>query len=213
MTNSPFRSHLLQLYQDDAFLAETVCRFVAAAMGESAGAVVIATPLHWALVRARLEERGFDVASVLDRGQLVALDTSDTLEQILVHGTPDRAAFDRVVPRVIAGARRASRFPRVHVFGEMVNVLWERGDWAASEQLEMLWNEYARREEFRLLCAYRMTPFDDRLPGIAAAHTSTLPGQYDDVHRAAWDASTENTQLIPPSSTFHDASSRRPSSS
>jgi DcmR-like sensory protein len=61
----------------------------------------------------------------------------------------------------------------IHVYGEMVDVLWRRGDTRAAIQLEMLWNDLANRHDFSLLCGYAMGNFykDAEKREICSHHT------------------------------------------
>ena len=48
---------------------------------------------------------------------------------------------------------------RVRAFGEMVAVLWARGDQAATVRLEHLWHNLCQRHEFSLFCTYPKAGF------------------------------------------------------
>ncbi|MFZ5480757.1 MAG: MEDS domain-containing protein [Myxococcota bacterium] len=169
METADARNHLVTLYSNDPFLAEAVARFVGAALGEGDGALVVATPPHWRRVRERLEESAFDVDAVVDRGQLVVLDAAETLQELLGSGLTDLGLA--VGPR-LAGIRAVTRRPRVRVFGEMVNLLWEGGEHAAALRLEALWDALLSREAATLLCAYRSDPLspDADILDVARAH-------------------------------------------
>ena len=45
--------------------------------------------------------------------------------------------------------------------GEMVALLWEGGDLASAVELEDLWNDIRSQYDFDLLCAYRLSTFDN----------------------------------------------------
>jgi len=47
----------------------------------------------------------------------------------------------------------------VRIFGQVIDVLWQKGEHDAAIQLEMLWNQLARTETFSLLSTYAMGPF------------------------------------------------------
>ena len=94
---------------------------------------------------------------------------------------PSPAAFERVIGGLIdeVGARFPER--RVRVFGEMVDVLCERGQRDAAVELEELWNRLARTRDFTLLCGYRLDVFDrtsqvDTLPNVCRLHTHVTTG-------------------------------------
>ena len=69
--------------------------------------------------------------------------------------------------------------PSLRAYGEMVDVLWRRGEKSAALRLEELWNELQARRSFTLLCAYAMgkfykEPADD--PQLCAPRTRTSSG-------------------------------------
>ena len=75
--------------------------------------------------------------------------------------------------RVIDGVSRGRGACTVRIFGQMVDVLWQRGERDAAIRLEMLWNQLARTEAFSLLCGYVIGNFykDAGLEDICGQHT------------------------------------------
>ena len=72
-------SHLVQFYEDDAYLVDSVGRIIGASLEEGEGAVVIATPPHRDLIEERLRDRGLDLQSLTEQGRFLSLDASETL--------------------------------------------------------------------------------------------------------------------------------------
>ena len=71
---------------------------------------------------------------------------------------------------------------RVAVFGEMVALLWARGNPAAALRLEELWNSLARTHAFSLCCAYPMKGFTSQQDAaafmkICAQHSHVFPAE------------------------------------
>jgi hypothetical protein len=94
--------------------------------------------------------------------------------------------------------RIGARFPhrRIRAFGEMVDLLCERGNPTAAARLEELWNRLARRRAFSLLCGYRIDVFDrdsqlSVLPEICRAHSHVLPAGDPERLESAVDAALE----------------------
>jgi hypothetical protein len=85
---------------------------------------------------------------------------------------PDPQLFEENVAALLAGL--ADRFPgrTVRAFGELVDLLCERGQPGAAAALEDLWNELAQRHRFSLLCGYRQ--HDGTLPQIRRSHARVL---------------------------------------
>jgi hypothetical protein len=114
---------------------------------------------------------------------LIVLDAATTLRAVLVDGSPDQARFDRHVASRVA--RLCEESPTgVTGYGEMVDLLAERGDLRAAEELEHLWNALGQRCSFRLLCGYAAAHFSDErigrhLQAICRAHTSSRAAETD----------------------------------
>jgi DcmR-like sensory protein len=177
--------HLVQLYTDDAFLTRVVAQFVGAGFAAGEAAVIIATPAHIALFTEALPE----APAALDRGQLVVLDADACLKTFMVDGMLDREAFVATVTAVLERVR-ATGYPRMRLYGEMVNLLWQHDELAAAVRLEELWNELLAAEQLPLLCAYRIDNFDRHahrhaVDSIGKVHSHMIPIEhYDRFERA-----------------------------
>jgi len=82
----------------------------------------------------------------------------------------------------------------VRAYGEMVDILWQRGDKQAAIRLEQLWNEIGRLQTFSLLCAYAMDPLRGDtyadLESICRCHTHLIPARdYAELNEAVFEAS------------------------
>jgi MEDS: MEthanogen/methylotroph, DcmR Sensory domain len=94
---------------------------------------------------------------------------------------PSAERFLEVVGSLIDDV--AGRFPgqTIRVFGEMVDLLWQRGNERGAIALEELWNDLQRTRRFALLCGYRLDIFDvgvqrDSLPEVLRVHTHARIG-------------------------------------
>lgn len=149
--------HLVQLYEDDHALLESLEGFVAGGLLTGESVIVIATLAHRRALDERLKARGFDVPYVRVRDQYIALDADEMLARFMVDGWPDEIRFHSVLRQIIGPAREAGH--RVRAFGEMVALLLERGEHAAMLRLEQLWQGVVQREQLPLLCAYPAKSF------------------------------------------------------
>ncbi len=70
----------------------------------------------------------------------------------IVADWPDPARFWQVISPLVRQA--ASTGQPVHVFGEMVSLLWDAGLVSAAIDVEAMWNEIGAQYRFTLLCAY-----------------------------------------------------------
>ena len=171
-TDAP-AAHAAQVYVESSELADAVAEYLRAGFEAGEPGVLVATPEHARLVEERLGHH---------EELLVTVDAETTLAQIMVGAHPSPEAFEDVIGGLLdqVGARFPGR--RVRAFGEMVNLLCERGEGDAAIELEELWNRLARTRDFALLCGYRVDVFDratqvDTLPDVCRAHTHVTPAR------------------------------------
>ncbi len=191
------RDHIVQLYQDQDFLNRAVCRFAGAALANGEGIILVPTLAHWNAIRPRLEAEGVDVEAAQARGQLTVVDADEFLPHFMRDAMPDSALFLGLAADVIGQARAGGRYPKVRWWGEMVNVLWERGDAAASMDLEDLFDQLAKEHDIAIFCSFLMDNFDGEvhahmLPRLGTNHSHLIPVEdYARLERAVADALRE----------------------
>lgn len=171
--------HPVAFYDSDAELVTLLADHVATGLRLGESVVLVATPAHLAALEQVLAQRGLLVAA-LPPEQYLALDAAGTLAGLLVDGHPDRQRFrDVLLP--LLDARTAAGRP-VRAFGEMVALLWDRGESEAALELEALWNELGQDRSFLLLCAYGTSALAGSLAavaGVCRSHSQLLaPGSY-----------------------------------
>jgi hypothetical protein len=174
------RDHIVQLYQDQQFLNRAVCRFAAAAIANGEGVILVPTAAHWEAFCPRLEAEGVDISAAQARGQLTVVDADELLPRFMRNAMPDAPLFLGLAGETVARARGAGRYPKVRWWGEMVNVLWERGDVAASMNLEDLFDQLADEQEIAIFCSFVMDNFNGEvqsrlLPRLGENHSHLIP--------------------------------------
>jgi hypothetical protein len=167
--------HLVHSYADEASLAEALSIYAGRGLGKGEAVVLVLADDHVAALRRRLEAEGFETADLERWGQLRILDAEELLDEFLLHGMPDADLFRTLSDTLVGDARSASRAGRIRVFGEMVNLLWSRGDEGAALALEGLWNEAIHRHRMPLLCAYRTVEGRPLSDALSDAHTHVVP--------------------------------------
>jgi len=177
--NSP---HLVQFYEDDTFLADTVSRLIGDGLEIGDGAIIIATQQHREAIWERLIERGLDVAGLCRRGLLICVDAGETLLKISLDEFPNATRFEDVIAAAIAKTNNASPHHFTRAFGEMVALLWADGKRDAALRLEALWNDLGKRQHFSLFCAYPLNSFSSALDGqyltkVCAEHSEVIPAE------------------------------------
>jgi hypothetical protein len=174
------RDHIVQLYQDQEFLNRAVCRFAAGAIANGEGLILVPTAAHWEAFRPRLEAEGVDVNAAQNRGQLTIVDADELLPTFMRDTMPDAPVFLGLAGEVIGKARDEASYPRVRWWGEMVNVLWEQGNVAASMSLEDQFDHLAKHQEIAIFCSFVMDNFQSEvhsrlLPRLAQNHSHLIP--------------------------------------
>jgi anti-sigma regulatory factor (Ser/Thr protein kinase) len=172
--------HVVQFYEDDSQLAQTVGGYLIRALEDGAVAIVIATEAHRRLFSSELEAAGLDPVEALRDGTLVLLDAAETLTRFTHAGEVDRAGFRRIVGSVVSRAGEAGR--PIRAYGEMVALLWEDGDVLAAIELEKAWNDLACELPFALVCAYPSEAVQgqehaDALHEVCHLHTAVVDSE------------------------------------
>jgi len=189
--------HIVQLYQDQDFLNRAVCRFAGAALANGEGVILVPTLTHWNGIRPRLEAEGVNVESAQERGQLTVVNADEFLPRFMRASMPDSPIFLGLAAEVIGQARAGGRFQKVRWWGEMVNVLWERGDVAASMHLEDQFDQLAHKHDIAIFCSFLMDNFNGEvhthmLPRLGTNHSHLIPVEdYARLERAVADALRE----------------------
>ena len=172
--------HLVQIYQDEGFFLDSLEGFIAGGLLAGDGVVVIATPTHRASLNERLSAQDIDLATAIRNDQYLAFDAEATLSKFMVMGWPDEDFFRALVTDILLRAKGNNR--RVRAFGEMVALLWARGNTGATVQLEHLWHRLCHELSFSLFCAYPKIGFTRNASAsireICAAHSRVVPDKH-----------------------------------
>ena len=169
LESAPPAEHAVQVYSELDDLAVSVGRLLDSGFRAGEPALVIATPEHRQVFAQELERHGWDVDERQENGLLTQCDADETLAAFMDGDRPSTARFEEVVGDVLDGIAR--RFPArtIRAFGEMVDLLLQRGLPDAAFAVEELWSAQLETRRFALLCAYELDVFD------LETQTSTLP--------------------------------------
>src|SRR6266513_5652462 len=119
--------HAVQVYSDHDELAASVAAYLGSGFEAGEPGVVVATREHVARFAARLAAAGWDEQKIQADRLLVLADADAMLARFMEDGLPSAPAFDSALGGLLDQV--AERFPgaRIRVFGEMVDLLVERG--------------------------------------------------------------------------------------
>lgn len=171
-------AHIVHFYDSDDELVSSVTSFAGRALERNVGVILIATESHRQSFARALSEFGFDISSLKRSRQLVFLDAAEMLSTFVIDGVPDPVKFKKVVGGLIDEI--ASLYAGVNAYGEMVEILWDKGNAQGTILLEQLWNDLAKVKQFTLLCGYRNCQFTEASHGshfsqICKEHSHVAP--------------------------------------
>jgi hypothetical protein len=170
--------HVVQIYEDDESFLDLLLGFISEGIVSKECTIVIGTSNHLNSLNQRLGSKGFDVKQIVDEGYYVPMDAEVALSKFMVNGWPDENLFRHLVSNLIDRAKNEGR--SVRAFGEMVAILWAKGQVGATVRLEQLWNKFCEKESFCLFCAYPKSGFTqdaaESLGHICSAHTKMVTG-------------------------------------
>jgi hypothetical protein len=150
--------HVVQLFDMIDSMAAGVASFLAQGLTRQAALLVVARKEHSDAIIQSLQSSGCDTNALIAAGTLTVVEAKHALRQFLRGGRPDAALFEAAVADLVRRLIAGSDGP-LYVYGEMVDILAEEGNYAAAEELEGLWNQLGQSESFSLLCGYTSSNF------------------------------------------------------
>ncbi len=179
----PGERHLVQFYEDEAYLYDSVGGWAARGLEDGEACVLVSTPQHRAGIEEQIARRGVDLERVAADGRYVALDAAELLSRCRSVGEDgalaiDESLFAEEIRRIVAPFE--ARGLAVRVFAEMVALLCACGETAEALRLERLWNRQSRERSFSLLCGYPIEQFAGSdngglLDDVCAEHHRLIP--------------------------------------
>ena len=189
------QSHFAQLYgADERVLAINVGKYLFEGLQRREAVLVIATQQHTAAFVRQLQRLGADPNRAIKEERLLLLDAETTLGTIMTGGQPDPTLFRRMIAGALDTLRGAAEGAGKRAYGELVGVLWQRGEYSAAIRLEELWNELLAPAGLQLFCGYPIDIFasefhSHNVEQVLQNHTHLLPtGEDADLERAVHQA-------------------------
>ncbi len=194
--------HVVHFFDAEEALVAGVTAALSAAAARGEGIVVIASDGRLPAIADGLVAAGVNVGSRTADGSLTLFDAAETLAALMIEGTLDPDRFADIVGGAVAAAGAGNR--RVSAFGDMVSILWAKGNPGAAIQLEALWNSLATHHDFSLYCAYPLSAAAagdlDEVAKVCRHHSGVLaPQHYPDAARPdALEELTEDSTVFLP---------------
>lgn len=173
-----FYDHVLQVYENDDVLIETMAGFVETGINLGDCCVVFVTLPHMEMLNKTLKRRGIDLDKAIDDSQYISVDAEEMLSRFIVNGVLDEELFHPAMAPVFDQCRNSKRLVRAS--GEMVALLAARGNWDATLHLERLWEDIHAKSPFCVCCVYPKVVFDEGSKStvqlVCAKHSKMISG-------------------------------------
>lgn len=177
--------HVVQLYDTDEILMNTLTDYATDGIEVGDSVIVIASTPHLKVLKSNLTKLGYPLDQLIQNDRFIALDADQTLAKFMVNGKPLEDYFMATIGSITKRARKNGQ--RIRAFGEMVVLLWQRGNSSGTLELEELWNKFCATESICLFCAYPKSDFNNdagaSVMHVCSAHTKQIrhdeafPGQ------------------------------------
>jgi hypothetical protein len=173
-------SHIVQIFDDDDFLASAVALFAAEGLQRGEAVLLTGTEAHLRAVQRELRARDIDCDAAARSGQLSTSDVRQDVEAVIAGGMPNAARFEAIAGAALKRARADGRFSGVRWWGEMSSFLHQQGDAKACLALEELGAATASKYRATIFCSFLYDRFDPRgydgiLRDMCCRHTHVIP--------------------------------------
>jgi hypothetical protein len=173
--------HVVQFFDGPESLGEAVALFLDEGYRAGENLLVVAKPAHFKSIAVALARFGHPVGDLVTQGRMTVVDAAAALRKFMRRADPNPALFQQSVGELV---RQLSRPPGVRIYGEMVEILAEEGNYRGAERLEELWNQLGAEVRFKLFCGYSSAHFaapniGDALRAICERHSHVHQNQAD----------------------------------
>ena len=149
--------HIVQLFDAPRSLADAVSHFLIDGRAHGDHLLVIARASHWQLILAYLERRGVNVDHPGER--LTSIDARKLRQRMMRRGVLDPARLEDTLDGMVA--ELSSGPGGLRVYGEVVELFAEEGNFEQACLLEDYWNYLQQKYPFTVLCGYSAAHFAD----------------------------------------------------
>lgn len=182
-------AHPVQIYDRLDFLASAVAHYAAEGLQRGEAVLLNGMPSNTDAVRASLRSRGIDADAAVRSGQLTIFDVRQGLGCMDAEGAVSEAGLHASLCDATEKARDGGRFTGARWWGELTNLLYQRGERDAALGVERVAGEAARDAGTAILCSFLGDRFDaahyDGLRSMCCAHTHVIPAEDYARHRLA----------------------------
>lgn len=216
LVEAPLKGHIVEFYNDVNHLAKQVADFVALGLNAGEGVILIALPKNLDLFRDVLLDRGVPIHAIETSGRLKCIDAERVLKAFMSQNVAQWTHFEATVGSEVRIL--SEKYHKVRAYGEMVNVLWQKGSSEAALELERFWNRLGGQYPLCLFCAYSLDVLNfDLYPkavsSICHSHSHSFADSVDSsfarIIQRAIDEILEPRAILPLQTFLHQTESNK----
>jgi len=170
--------HIIQVYENDDIFLDTLANFAGSGIKAGECVIVVATQNHLQSLYFRIARYVLNLREMIAAEQYIPLEAEKVLDQFMINEWPDEKLFRQTISGIIE--RGSCKGRRIRVFGEMVALLWGKGNTGATVQLEHLWSRFCEENKLTLFCAYPKVGFtndiNNGMQTLCACHSKMING-------------------------------------
>ena len=196
LIDAPVNRHFAQFHRDSEDATKAVALYVETGLRRKNSVLAVLGATHKDMLLDRLRQSGLHPEEFRRSGQLQILDAEPTLKHLMRGDMPDWESFRALVEQSMANLQGFGR-TTVRVYGELVSLLWQRGNADAAIRLEEFWNELTRIYPFSLFCSYvvdcyRPACYHGPLSEIGRTHSDVIATPDDERFHAALETASRD---------------------
>lgn len=154
----PPQCHAVSFFRNDEQLCSEIAAFAAEGLALDQPALIVTNEAHRSGISQELEAAGVCVADAIARGDLALVDADACLKAIMPADMPDPDLYNEQVGAAVSQLLRGRPGP-IRIFGDMVDLLWQRQQYDAAIRIEILSNQLAATHPILVICGYSMGHF------------------------------------------------------
>jgi len=174
-------NHQIQFYNGEDSLFDSVSRFILPSFfSDEHAAIIVASKAHLGALDLYLRQQNLVPELLRKREQMLLAPAEGILEQLMPNGKVEgKIFFDFFTPLF---EKLQEQYPKLLVYGELVNVLCENGEHEQAHELEEVWESFLEGKEASLLCGYNLNVFardglEDVFQRICRSHSHVMPAE------------------------------------
>jgi CheY-like chemotaxis protein len=174
-------SHAVQFYDNEQFIERAIAEFFVQGAHPDDPRIMLSRPQTFRAVTARLASGGYGSAiNVADR--IHFFDAEAALTEIMDGESLDATRAERLLKRILSQSCPSQARAPIRLYGELVDILCQRGSHSAAIQLEGLWRSLLDlKPQLAILCGYAVEHFKDgstaQLRAVCEKHSHVFPAE------------------------------------